>query len=565
MGKARIVSHLGDGLYNIEVLHARERIDAEIERLTDLIAELDVQLAALETERAEAVAARDLAQFELNEAVREYSIARDAAIAAGDPIPPPPDFTPLIVAAQQAAQQVQILDARIATIKARRLVLVKRKEALEAIPADQTQQAWCADLTETLSGEVGTAELPGEGVVGQFLSWRRIIIRPGHGGEAIYDAARDGQLFHRAGMSPEQAFFNAAILPGWQKWMPTYRVGTITSINGFANTCTLDLQSEDSSAQRLLIDPPSGSLTLSDVPIFYMGCNAAAFAVGDRVLVEFPGQTWQWPSVIGFEKEPKACELWALIPIFVRARLSQVLIVVDGSPIGDCSYPPLPGPIEEFTTTCMRSYVLTAAYNYIWLMQGVDDAAGKIASASKLTDLPITGRTELSAAAVNFYGNASLPTYTATTCSSGSGDPPTYPDKGKVPFTPVGESLAGFVHSISGSGNSIQYDWAVYQDENAGLFLHPTDGSAKTFASIVGLSEVETGSKTFTIEEIPNITWNGITYYPHEIARGIREPFKDLVDSGLQTVTTPQGSVTVGPTYRMSMHIAVRYLARPRD
>ena len=327
MGKARIVSHLGDGLYSIEVLHARERIDAEIARLTDLIAELDDQLAALETEKAEAVAVRDLAQLDLNEAVREYAIERDAAIAAGEPIPPPPDFTPLIVAVQQAAQQVQIIDARIATIKARRLALVKRRQMLEAIPADQTQQAWCADYTEDLAGEVGTVELPGEGTVGEFAEWRRMIVRPGHEGAAAYSAARDGQLFHRAGMSPEQAYFNAAILPGWQRWLPLHRIGTITAIDFEANTCSITLQAEDSSAQRLAIDPPDLQFNLTDVPIVYMDCNAVAFEEGDRVLIEFQNRDWKQPRVIGFEKEPKQC-----LPDYI-VMASQNYISEDNIPI----------------------------------------------------------------------------------------------------------------------------------------------------------------------------------------------------------------------------------------
>ena len=210
----------------------------------------------------------------------------------------------------------------LALIKINLLSLEKRKEMLESVPADQTQQAWCADYTEDLKGEVGTVELPGEGTVGQFLEWRRMIVRPGYAGAATYSAPRDGQLFHRAGMSPEQAFFNAAILPGWQRWMPLHRIGTITAIDYDADTCTLNLQSEDSSAQNLIIDPPIiNTLTLSGVPIVYMDCDSQAFEEGDRVLVEFQNRDWSQPRVIGFEKEPKECGVCVVFRVYIESHI----------------------------------------------------------------------------------------------------------------------------------------------------------------------------------------------------------------------------------------------------
>ena len=91
MGKARIVSHLGDGLYNIEVLHARERIDAEIARLEEQIAELaqrrddaaqavsdvEQEIAALRAELLEKIEAQRVARLELAE--RTFEQMQDLA------------------------------------------------------------------------------------------------------------------------------------------------------------------------------------------------------------------------------------------------------------------------------------------------------------------------------------------------------------------------------------------------------------------------------------------------------------------------------------------------------
>ena len=53
---------------------------------------------------------------------------------------------------------------------------------------------------------------------------------------------------------------------------------------------------------------------LSDVPIEYMsGVDAAAFFVGDRVIVAFTGQSWSAPKVIGFESNPRGLLGYLLI------------------------------------------------------------------------------------------------------------------------------------------------------------------------------------------------------------------------------------------------------------
>ena len=49
------------------------------------------------------------------------------------------------------------------------------------------------------------------------------------------------------------------------------------------------------------------------VPVEYMNCNAGAFAVGDRVVVQFIDQKWETPKVVGFVENPQACTFDALV------------------------------------------------------------------------------------------------------------------------------------------------------------------------------------------------------------------------------------------------------------
>ena len=296
MGKARIVGGGTGGQYTVELLHNRVRINAEIEALNARIAALEEELAPLETEREELVAERNAIASEIDEAV--------AATAEGEI----PDVEALLVELAQVAAQIQSFDVRIAMLQVRILQAEQRRRMLQAVPADPQQSAWCADFTEDLTGEVATVEVPAEGVVGQFATWRRMQIRPGFEGRATYSAARDGQMFHREGQVGYQAYYNACILPGVQRHKPQYRIGVITAIDKEADTCSLTIQGEDSSAQALIIDPPDLQYAKTGVPIEYMECNAEVFEIGDRVVVEFQGRSWGSPKVIGFEKDPRPCE-----------------------------------------------------------------------------------------------------------------------------------------------------------------------------------------------------------------------------------------------------------------
>lgn len=173
----------------------------------------------------------------------------------------------------------------------------KRKAQIEAaIEGGDPQEMWCADLTEDLSGEVDTLEVIG--------APNTILIQP-EGTSNLTHNGTAGKLSKVMAMSPAQCGLAWALLPGWQKWRPTYRVGTIHSIDYGADTGSVTLDEAVSVAQGLDINQAG---ELESIPVEYMTCDANAFEDGDRVVVEFPGQLWeQGPKVIGFEDHPQPC------------------------------------------------------------------------------------------------------------------------------------------------------------------------------------------------------------------------------------------------------------------
>lgn len=120
--------------------------------------------------------------------------------------------------------------------------------------------------------------------------------------------AGDGALLERELLSPAQAYFNAAIFPGWQKWMPTYRWATITSIDFDGNKVGATIGDASSSAQRLNVNQTT-SIASADVEYADADseCNCRAFGTGDQVVVEFTGQDWNAPKVIGYLDNPRPC------------------------------------------------------------------------------------------------------------------------------------------------------------------------------------------------------------------------------------------------------------------
>lgn len=245
MGKGTIISHIADGEYNVTLNYDSTGIDA--------------QIAVLE--------------------------ARETMLIAA-------------ISAETDAIKIKLLRLQLLSVQKR----IDYLSSTNHVPVDDNITAWCADLTTDLTGEVGLIEIGREKING-------VNIQPGYDSNAVYDGDRDGQLVPLMAQTSPATFYNLAMLPGTQKWKPTYLYGTITAINEPANTCTVMLDSITSSQQALNIVSTAYSIT--DVPISYMDCDVDAFAVDDEVIVKYEGYAPAVPKVVGFKDHPMPCEcLW---------------------------------------------------------------------------------------------------------------------------------------------------------------------------------------------------------------------------------------------------------------
>ena len=296
MGRGTIVSGGTDGQYVIDMDYGSARADQLITYLETTIANLDTAIANAESAASTASVSLTAALSALNSAIVTYN---------GDESDE--NKATLDAATEAAAESAAANDkasVKLTSLKYQKMALESRLASVEAIDTTERATVWCVDLTEDASGTVGTIEINGEGNNG-------VLIAPA--GRAADDG--DGYMTARAIQSAEQAFYNAAILPGWQKYAPTYRTGTISNIDYDNDTCSVTLDAAESSAQGLSINQAT---LLEGVEIEYMNCNAKAFDNNDAVVVQFVGQSWSSPKVIGFVSNPKACG-----PAYIAFRIDN--------------------------------------------------------------------------------------------------------------------------------------------------------------------------------------------------------------------------------------------------
>lgn len=292
MGKATIVSGGTDGLYTVKLDYGKAQKDAAIARINARLVKLTTEISEATTKLSTQHAVEVTQRAKVDQAISAF-------VTASKTIPRNEANVNKALEAhgKEAAKLIEEkgktgpLRLALQILKDEDAGLRKELTRWQAIKVEETREAWCADYTEDATGVVATIDVPGES--------KQILIAP----SAPAPAAKDGQLVAREVQTAAQVFWNAAVLPGWQMHMPTFRVGVITLMNP-DETANVTLDEAKSSAQKLGINKVTD---LDYVPIEYMDCNATVFEVGDHVVVQFEGRDWAKPKIVGFASNPKAC------------------------------------------------------------------------------------------------------------------------------------------------------------------------------------------------------------------------------------------------------------------
>ena len=304
MGRGLVVSGGAKGLYRVQLRFNRTRAEAEKLRLGGEIESAATLLARLLTDESE-----------MQVIIDQLNRTLSAQIASGDK----KAIASALLDRDAAWTQLQVVRLTLDGARLRKLSLEKRQAWLDStVSPDPEIDAYCADFTEALTGDVGTIEIAGDRELG-------VLIRPGYAASgpspAVYDARRDGMIAPAAACTAAQAYWNLAMRHGWRRWMPQYRAAVITALDRRNNICdvTLDYMSHRGAETYGISENPPDGLRISGVPINYMNCHALAFATGDRVVVEFSGQSLDSPMVIGFASGPMPCRTMLLTLVSAAA------------------------------------------------------------------------------------------------------------------------------------------------------------------------------------------------------------------------------------------------------
>lgn len=289
MGRARIIHNYGEGKYAIEVSLDVSRIQRERDKLSRQIAELEPTLPGL-------AATYDLARLEYEQTYAEMIVA--IQVGAGTDAQKNKQLAVLSKKLVEQGRRMLLAGHAYDSARLKLLCLQSRLSELNDLPAARNVDAWCADYSDEL--EIGTIVGTIDVARQNFEYNRDWVFRPCYGQTTYYDPKRDGILQDTEAATPAAAFLNFALNPGVSKWMPRYRVATVTAV--YPETDRVDVDLRAAYTARFDVNQTE---RLEQVPVTYMDCNAAVFEEGDDVVVWFNGNDWNDPYVIGFEHDPK--------------------------------------------------------------------------------------------------------------------------------------------------------------------------------------------------------------------------------------------------------------------
>lgn len=344
MGSGRIVENMGNGKYKVRLDKATDKVNAELEKKRThrnniqnvlIPAAEDANEAAI-TEYNNQKLIFDALIIELNN-LRLFGSQGDVAAKLAE-------IRTKTSAIIKAASDKESSLKKLQTLNLQKLAADKEIEMLDALIKEaeaDIREVWAVDYTVNIANNtrVGTVEINGEatkrptnpatGLPDTTIPEKVQIVAGGGEGKGI--------ITPKPIMNGKEFYTSETFKPGWQKWKPTFRAATITSIDYSKNLCNVTLDPAQSSVIKKkevkdefgrVVTPAEGfdinqTEKLEKVPIDYMTCKSSAFVVGDKVVIEFIDQVWTNPVVKGFIESPRACHMQ------VKIRLKTATVKQD--------------------------------------------------------------------------------------------------------------------------------------------------------------------------------------------------------------------------------------------
>lgn len=343
MGRARIDSHLGNGLYAVSYWRDVERAKRRLLEIEEQRHSIYMELYGPDG----ALSRRDAALEEFDRQFQAFEVALDEwATCVREGCGRENELKARMIevtrrkqdAGAKYAGELGVI-ARLRAIDLGLLAEVGQLQSLGTSKEYESMNLWCVDFPHRTSGPiapgtiVGTTESYGAkgseyGNSDLELPKPHINIMPSYQGRAIYDPERDNIQRPLGSMTTAEGLMNVLQFLYVANQNPAYAVGTLLFKDDETNTGDVELYGTTPTSRA-----PEGYETrlLVGVPIEYQNCNAKVFEIGDRVVVEFSGEKYESAKVIGFAEKPRKCDIIAAkytadAPAFIEGKANQEIV-----------------------------------------------------------------------------------------------------------------------------------------------------------------------------------------------------------------------------------------------
>ena len=231
MGKLRIIESLGGSKYRVDLIlnesaktQQMESLNLMLDALNDRIDSIDESIADTNQELAVALQAMTDAQTEYVDYINGPWFSDDEPPVRLSGYDPDIAISLLEKVYKKYAEayaiddKIKILERELALIKSERKGVKSQIEMINQPSNRETVDCFTAWYDDNLAigSDYASAEIPGEP--------QEVVILPRSPNQS------DKILTPRAWQRFDQAFFNAAVLPGWQKFKPKYITGSADGI-----------------------------------------------------------------------------------------------------------------------------------------------------------------------------------------------------------------------------------------------------------------------------------------------------------------------------------------------
>lgn len=332
MGRAKINSHKGDGLYEVTYYRDNTKIDNATIQVNAEIANIDSALPELESEISywSGIVSGDIAA--LDGLIDDYKTCVDGLEEGQNPEVEceiqhknVTDATKVKIANEANYNLLLNQESRLWATRDKFSAELVR---LQSVPSDEEiMDLWCVDLCSRPSSQPDTGdwENVGEviaddtevGIIEIFnystKEYGRWITPSSYSRSSAYVSATHGVSKPSLASNEYGFVYNYETRSTVLAQNPKYRIATVTDTdNNDSNNpfIKVDIKQTEDFDGISLNDGYDASLEDDEITIDYMNSTtqplpASVFSIGDEVLIEF-GERFATPKVIGFTSNPKA-------------------------------------------------------------------------------------------------------------------------------------------------------------------------------------------------------------------------------------------------------------------